>query len=79
MISKSDNNKQIIASNDYNKQHFQCSNSMSWPGLCESENIKQMITLTVITLGGAYCICYKPTTVSMFVCNTDLYFTNFLF
>ena len=28
---------------------------MSWPGLCESDNIKPMITLTVITLSGAYC------------------------
>ena len=29
---------------------------MSWPGLCESDDIKQMITLTVITLSGAYSI-----------------------
>ena len=28
---------------------------MSWPGLCESDNIKRMITLTVIPLSGAYC------------------------
>ena len=55
-ISKSDNNKRILATNDYNKQHFLCSNLMSWPGLCESDNIKRMITLTVITLSGAYCI-----------------------
>ena len=32
-IWKSDNNKQIWAPNDYNKQHFLCSNLMSWPGL----------------------------------------------
>ena len=32
-IPKSDNNKQILAPNDYNKQHFLCSNLMSWPGL----------------------------------------------
>ena len=55
-ISKSDNNRQILAPNDYNKQHFLCSNFMSWPGLCKSDNIKQMITLTRITLSGAYCI-----------------------
>ena len=54
-IWKSANNKQIWAPNDYNKQHFLCSNLMSWPGLCESDNIKRMITLTVITLSGAYC------------------------
>ena len=28
---------------------------MSWLGLCESDSIKRMITLTVITLSGAYC------------------------
>ena len=33
-----------------------CSNLLSWPGLCESDNIKRMITLTVITLSGGYCI-----------------------
>ena len=55
--SKSDNNKRILAPNDYIKQHFLCSNLMSWPGLHKSDNIKRMITLTVITLSGAYfCI-----------------------
>ena len=54
--SKSDNNKRILAPNDYIKQHFLCSNLMSWPGLCESDIIKQIITLTVITLSGAYCM-----------------------
>ena len=54
-IWKSDNNKPILAPNDYNKQHFPCSNLMSWPGLCESDNIKQMITITVITLSDIYC------------------------
>ena len=58
-ISKSDNNKRILAPNDNNTQHFLCSNLMSWPGLCESDNIKRMITLTVITLSGVYC-SYKP-------------------
>ena len=57
-ISKSDNNKRILAPNDYNKQHFLCNNLMSWPGLCESDNIKWMITLTVITLSGAYCTSF---------------------
>ena len=55
-ISKSDNNKQILAPNDYNKQRFLFSNLLSWPGLCESDKIKRMITLTVITLSGAFCI-----------------------
>ena len=32
---------------------------MSRPGLCESDNIKRMITLTAIILSGAYCIT-KP-------------------
>ena len=54
-ISKSDNNKQILAPNDYNKQRFLSIKMMSWPGLCECDNIKLMITLTVITLSGAYC------------------------
>ena len=54
-ISKSDNNKRILAPNDNNKQHFLCSNLMSWPGLCKSDNIKRMITLTMITLSGTYC------------------------
>ena len=58
-ISKSDHNKQILAPNDFNKQHFLCSNYMSWPGLCESDNIKRMIALTLITLSGAYCIYKK--------------------
>ena len=31
---------------------------MSWPGHFESDNIKGMITLTVITLSGAYCILF---------------------
>ena len=57
-ISKSDNIKRILAPNDNNKQHFLSSNLMSWPGLCESDNIKRMITLTVITLSGAYCISF---------------------
>ena len=60
-ILKSDNNKRILAPNDYNKQHFLCSNFMIWPGLCESDNIEQMITLTVITLSSAYCIELTPT------------------
>ena len=55
-ISKSDSNKQILAPNDCNKQNFLCSNLMSWLGLLESDNIKQMITLTLITLIGAYCL-----------------------
>ena len=54
-ILKSDNNKQILAPHDYNKQHFLCCNLMSWPGLGKSDNIKPMITLTVITLSGAHC------------------------
>ena len=33
-ISKSDNNKQILAPNDYNTQHFPSINLISWPGLC---------------------------------------------
>ena len=53
-ISKSNKNKRILAPNDYNKQHILCSNFMSWPGLCESDNIERMITLTVITLSGTY-------------------------
>ena len=53
---KSDNNKRILAQYDYNKQHFLCSNLMSWMGLGESDNIKRMITLTVIALSGAHCI-----------------------
>ena len=28
---------------------------LSWPGLCESDNIKQMIKLTVIPLSGFHC------------------------
>ena len=43
-ISKSDNNKCILVPNDYNKQHFLCSDFMSWPRFCESDNIKPMIT-----------------------------------
>ena len=46
-IWKSNNNKQILAPNDYKKQHFLCSNLMSWPRLCESDNINQIITLTM--------------------------------
>ena len=49
-------NKQILALNDYNKQNFLCVVLMSWRGLCECDNIKRMITLTVITLSGLYCI-----------------------
>ena len=60
-ISKSDNNKRILSPNDYNKQQFLCSNLLSWLGLCESDNIKRMITLTVITLSGAYCILVSKT------------------
>ena len=54
-ISKSDNNKRILTPNDNNKQRFLCIKMMSWPGLCECDNSKRMITLTVITISGAYC------------------------
>ena len=30
---------------------------MSGPGLCKYDNIKRIITLTVITLSGTYCVC----------------------
>ena len=42
---------------------------MSWPGLCESDNIKQMITLTVITLSGAYCTLKCSITLIGFYCG----------
>ena len=37
--------KRILAVDEYNKHNFICIVLMSWPVLCESENIKQMITL----------------------------------
>ena len=40
-ITKSDNNKRILAPNDYNKQHFLCSNLMSWPGLVNLITLSQ--------------------------------------
>ena len=60
---------------------------MSWPGLCESDNIKRMITLTVITLRGAYCSCWlgiivsngKYGTLSVYshaILGLDYYFGN---
>ena len=44
----------IIAPNDNNKHNFLYIVLMSWSGLHESEDIKQMITLTVIPLSGVY-------------------------
>ena len=46
----------MIALNDNYKHSFICIVLMSWLGLCESDNIKQMITLTVTPLSGIHCI-----------------------
>ena len=49
-MTKSDDSKPILALNGYNKHNFLCIVGMSWLGLCESKNIKQMIPDTVIKL-----------------------------
>ena len=54
-MRKSDNNKRILAQNDYNKRNVLYIVLMSWPGLCECDKIKRMITFAVITLSGFHC------------------------
>ena len=36
-------------------QNFICILLLSWPGHCESDKIKRMITLAVIPLSGLHC------------------------
>ncbi len=38
---------------DYNEQSLLV--WLKWPGLCRTDNINRMITLTVITISGAHC------------------------
>ena len=59
-IAKSDNNNQIFALNDYNK-HKCISIVFCWPGLCESDNIILIITLTVSTSSVVYCTPFELT------------------
>jgi hypothetical protein len=44
-----DNNKQILTALFW----------PNWPGLCKTDNIIRMITLTAITLSGGHCIMLR--------------------